>query len=434
MNLLSSLALPRLQRSGRSVGRPAKTLRREQMELWLLYLGSLAGVLMLFALVLRGIFHQSQLAKIRSDLTVLGEELASLPVPGPGKERQIQKNRRDFATAHQQVEWFVEGRRVPVARLGEVRSLGPLPRRPRGQRLIWQQGPDWIALVRPVEDEGPAVVRWLRLSEGLETSKAQLNRLDLSLAAAILLALALSAVSARWITGRAVKPLEQSLNRLRQFSLDASHELRGPLAVLAANAEMGLLDGNPAETLQRRRFEAITAATGQMETLVDDLLLLARQEEPRSELFQKLDLSCLIDGQAALHRAGIALRSQTLTLQVEPGLRVMGQATLLQRLLRNLIDNATRYTPDRGSISLTARRQGPLVTIAVQDSGVGLREEDISRVFDRFWRASQDRSDGGSGLGLAIAARVCQAHGGTIQVTSQPGAGCRFLVTLPAAG
>ena len=421
-------------RGGRSVGRPAKSLRREQLELWLLYLGSLAGVLLLFALVLRGVFHQSQLAKIRSDLTVLGEELASLPVPAPGKAKQIQHNRRDFATAHQQVEWFVEGRRVPLARLGEVRSLGPLPRHPRGQRLIWQQGPDWIALVRPVEDDRPGGVPWLRLSEGLETSEAQLNRLDLSLATAILMALGLSAISARWITGRAVKPLEQSLNRLRQFSLDASHELRGPLAAMAANAEMGLLDGDPADTVQRRRFEAITAATSQMETLVTDLLLLARQEEQRPESFLKLDLSGLIDGQAALHRDAIALRCQTLTVQVEPGLMVMGQATLLKRLLRNLIDNAIRYTPDRGSINLCAYRQGPLVTIAVQDTGVGLGKEDISRVFDRFWRASQDRSDGGSGLGLAIAARVCQAHGGTIQVTSEPGVGSRFVVALPAAG
>jgi signal transduction histidine kinase len=379
-------------------------VQRQQLELWLLYLASLAGVLLLFALVLRGVFQQSQLATIRAALTVVSEDLASLPLPEPGSERDLQESRKDFATAHQQVEWFVKGVAVPVARLGEVRTIGPLPALAPGKRLLWQHGPDWIALVRPVdsamvEGHAPGTV-WLRVSEGLENTEAQLTQLDLALAASVGAAMLLSLLMARLLTQRAVQPLQRSLSRLRQFSLDASHELRGPLAALGAN--------------------------------VDDLLLLARQDEQRIEHAEPVDLSALMELQLDLIRDGLALRQQRLSIELECELIVLGQPILLQRLFRNLLDNAQRYTPDQGLVSVTAQRRGGLITVAVEDSGVGLTADQLPRVFDRFWRASPDRGDGGTGLGLAIASRICLAHGGSIRVTSQLGEGSCFLVDLPA--
>ncbi|NBV58554.1 MAG: sensor histidine kinase [Synechococcaceae bacterium WB4_2_0811] len=418
------------------MGRPAKLVQRQQLELWLLYLASLAGVLLLFALVLRGVFQQSQLATIRAALTVVSEDLASLPLPEPGSERDLQESRKDFATAHQQVEWFVKGVAVPVARLGEVRTIGPLPALAPGKRLLWQHGPDWIALVRPVdsamvEGHAPGTV-WLRVSEGLENTEAQLTQLDLALAASVGAAMLLSLLMARLLTQRAVQPLQRSLSRLRQFSLDASHELRGPLAALGANVEMALLESDPGLTPQRRRFEAIGLATAQMEQMVDDLLLLARQDEQRIEHAEPVDLSALMELQLDLIRDGLALRQQRLSIELECELIVLGQPILLQRLFRNLLDNAQRYTPDQGLVSVTAQRRGGLITVAVEDSGVGLTADQLPRVFDRFWRASPDRGVGGTGLGLAIASRICLAHGGSIRVTSQLGEGSCFLVDLPA--
>jgi two-component system, OmpR family, manganese sensing sensor histidine kinase len=402
----------------------------------MLYLASLAGVLLLFALVLRGVFQQSQLATIRGALTVVSEDLASLPLPEPGSERDLQESRKDFATAHQQVEWFVKGVAVPVARLGEVRTIGPLPALAPGKRLLWQHGPDWIALVRPVdsamvEGHAPGTV-WLRVSEGLENTEAQLTQLDLALAASVGAAMLLSLLMARLLTQRAVQPLQRSLSRLRQFSLDASHELRGPLAALGANVEMALLESDPGLTPQRRRFEAIGLATAQMEQMVDDLLLLARQDEQRIEYAEPVDLSALMELQLDLIRDGLALRQQRLSIELECELIVLGQPILLQRLFRNLLDNAQRYTPDQGLVSVTAQRRGGLITVAVEDNGVGLTADQLPRVFDRFWRASPDRGDGGTGLGLAIASRICLAHGGSIRVTSQLGEGSCFLVDLPA--
>ena len=408
-----------------------RSLRRQQTELLLLYLASLTGVLLLFALVVREVFEGNQLADVRSHLSLIAEDFSGLPLPAPGTERDLQESRKDFSTAHQQVEWFVHGRTDPVARLGEVHTLGPLPPRLPERSPLWQEGPGWIALVRR-SDVSPGVR--LRVSEGLEPMESRLGQLDLALAAAVLVALLLSGVTAVLLTRRAVRPLERSLGRLRQFSLDASHELRGPLAALAANAEMGLLDCDPGDATQHRRFGAIASATAQMGHLVDDLLLLARQDEERLADPEPVDLSFLLEQQMALHRDALTLRGQTLQPTLDPGLQVVGRPALLQRLVRNLLDNAIRYTPEGGQVSLRAQRRGATVTIAVQDSGIGLSADQLPRVFDRFWRASPDRAGGGSGLGLAICSSICAVHGGSIRVTSAPGAGSCFVVELPAAG
>ena len=301
--------------------------------------------------------------------------------------------------------------------------------------LFRSQGPDWIAVLRPVDappEAGPGSAGvWLRVSEGLETTEAQLSQLDLALAAAVLLALLLSALVARGLTRRAVEPVERSLARLRQFSLDASHELRGPLAAMAANVEMGLLTADQPDASHQRRYAAIGQAAAQMEHLVDDLLLLARQDEQRLEHAQPVDLSQLLHEQLNLNHDAMTLRRQAVEVAITPQLLVQGQPLLLQRLFRNLIDNAMRYTPAEGRLTISARRRGDQALVSVSDTGIGLSREQMSRVFDRFWRASSDRSDGGTGLGLAIASQICQAHGGRILVTSQPGQGSCFEVVLP---
>jgi len=421
--------------SAAATGRPARSLARQQRELLLLYLGSLAGVLLIVAVVVRGLIERSELAQVHARLLLIGEDLSSLPLPEPGTERDLQESRKDFATAGQQVEWFVQGRRGPVARLGAVRTLGPLPKPQPHQRLVWQEGPDWLALVRPLDaiggTEPGATPAWLRISEGLDPMQERLRQLDYALAAAVLLALLLSGLSAWWLTRRAVAPLERSLLRLRQFSLDASHELRGPLAALSANAEMGLLESEVEGEGQWRRFAAIASATAQMEQLVDDLLLLARQDEERLEPPVPVDLALLLEDQIALHRDGIRLRGLSLDVALTDNLLVQGHPPQLQRLFRNLLDNALRYNRQGGRISVRAERRGNLVRVAVADTGLGLAPAQLPQVFDRFWRASEDRTDGGSGLGLAIASRICRAHGGRIQVSSELGQGSSFVVDLP---
>lgn len=417
--------------------RPARSLRRQRLELLGLYLGSLAGVLLVFAVVVREGFRNIAMAEVRSQLSLIGGELAALPMPEPGSERDLQASHQDFAAAHQQLEWFKGEAHGPVASLGEVRTLGALPARHHRKRITWQERDDTIALVLPVDagglDRSGQPRLWLRISQGLEPLQSRMRQLDLALAAAISLALVLSALSAVLLARRLVEPLERSLRRLRDFGLDASHELRGPLAAMAANAELGLLDCQEGDNPQRRRFAAIASATDQMQGLVEDLLLLARQEQGPIAPLQRLDLSQLVAEQLELYGDALALRHQQLLRALQPDLAVLGQANLVRQLVRNLIDNAHRYSPDAAWIQVRLERRGRQARLEISDSGPGLAADQLPRVFDRFWRASADRSDGGSGMGLAIAARICRSHGGEIQVFSAPGQGCRFVVSLPLA-
>jgi len=259
----------------------------------------------------------------------------------------------------------------------------------------------------------------------------RLQQLDLAMTVAIVLALMLSAASATLLARRVVEPLQRSLRRLREFELDASHELRGPLAAMSANAEMGLLDCRSSDDPQRQRFAAIASATDQMQKLVNDLLLLARQEEGSIDQAQRLDLAALVQEQLNLYGDALALRQQHLQSNLQHGLSIMGQASLLQQVVRNLLDNAHRYSPDGGTISVSLERRGNKACLDIGDEGPGIPADQLQRVFDRFWRASADRGDGGSGLGLAIVARIIRVHGGSISVASRPGCGSRFSVSLP---
>ncbi len=429
------IGLPRA--AATRTARPSRTVRGQQLELLTLYLGCLTGVLLVFAVVVRKGFESIAIADTRSQLILIGEDFSALPMPEPGSERKLEASHKDFATAHQQVEWFVGNARRPAARLGELQTLGPLPPRRSGQLAIWQSGPDSLSLVRPADGEGldshgrPRV--WLRISQGLEPLENRLHQLDLAMGVAIALALLLSAVSATLLARRVVRPLERSLRRLREFELDASHELRGPLAAMAANAELGLLDCRSDDDPQHRRFEAIASATEQMQRLVEDLLLLARQEERPLADPQRIDLAELVQRQLALQHDALALKELSLQRALEPGITVLGQSDLLQQLVRNLLDNARRYSPPGSRIAVRVWARGRHACLEVSDQGPGIPAEQLPRVFDRFWRASPDRSDGGSGLGLAIATRICRLHGGSIQVRSAPGEGSRFLVELPRA-
>lgn len=414
---------------------PSPSLRRQRLELLGIYLGSLAGMLLVFAVVVREGFRHIARAEVHAQLSIVGARLAALPIPGSGTARYAQNWHRDLLTRNQQQEWFKGDERMPFFSLGEVHSLGPIPARKPQQRFTWQERDDAIALVLPVDAGGlgpdgqPRF--WLRVSQGLERLQTRIQQLDLALASAVSLAMVLSTVSALLLARRLVEPLERSLRRLRDFGQDASHELRGPLAALAANAELGLVDCPEGDNPQRRRFEAIASATNQMQGMIEDLLLLAREDREPVEHLQRFDLSELVAEQLTLYGDALALRRQHLVTSLQPDLLMLGQVGLVRQMVRNLIDNAHRYSPDAALVQVTLQRKGRHALLEISDSGPGLTRAQLPRVFDRFWRATPHRSDGGSGMGLAIASRICHSHGGEIKVFSAAGQGCRFVVSLP---
>jgi signal transduction histidine kinase len=230
--------------------------------------------------------------------------------------------------------------------------------------------------------------------------------------------------------------LETSFAALRRFVADASHELKTPLTVMRAGVERALTDPRTSvealvpleETLQEVR---------RMTELVDALLTLARVDEGRMELHREpTDLRALV---AEVYETAQMLGEEAgLTVTFEqPDEPVIAEvdAGRTRQLVMNLMTNAVKYTPTGGSLWLTLTATPQAATIAVRDTGIGIAPGDVGRVFDRFWRADSARSRSGErqgiGLGLSIGKWIAEAHGGSIAVTSRPGRGSTFTLTIP---
>ncbi|HEY7291465.1 MAG TPA: ATP-binding protein [Vicinamibacterales bacterium] len=220
----------------------------------------------------------------------------------------------------------------------------------------------------------------------------------------------------------------------RDFVANVSHELRTPLTAIRGYVE-ALTDGD-ASTDERQRFlDIIARHTQRMERLVKDLLRLARLDAGQ----ETLDLvACDTRGlaESVVTEAGVAAeqRSQRLTVAIGPGAEIVrGDPGKLHDALRNLVANAITYAPERTTIAIEAVRVADRVAVSVSDEGPGIPEEELSRVFERFYRVdkSRARDPGGTGLGLAIVKHLVEMHGGTVSVENRPTGGARFIVTLP---
>lgn len=224
----------------------------------------------------------------------------------------------------------------------------------------------------------------------------------------------------------------------RDFVANASHELRTPVAVIKGYAET-LLDGGLQDAERSRQFVQIIASHAERLTnLINDILTLSKLESKETTLIcHPLDVCGL------LRKAGLLMgehtRQQGITLSIdcpEAGLpKVSADHGRLEQVLLNLLDNAIKYTPPGGTVTLAAEQRGQQVALVVSDTGVGIPAKDLPRIFERFYRVDEGRSreQGGTGLGLAIVKHIVQLHGGEIQVTSEPGRGSRFTVLLQQA-
>jgi len=230
--------------------------------------------------------------------------------------------------------------------------------------------------------------------------------------------------------------LDTSFAQQRQFTADASHELRTPLTAIIGQIDVALERPRSSESY-RTTLAAVREQAQRLARLAGDLLFLARADaQPATTNIERIDLGGLLTAVVAQVDPLAATRQQTIELTPLPPLIVNGQEDQLIRLLLNLLDNALRYTPNGGQISLDGTCNGASVTIRVSDTGPGIASEQIPRVFDRFYRvdAGRNRVQGGSGLGLAIAQSIAQVHGGRITVESVVGEGSSFVVFLPVDG
>lgn len=225
--------------------------------------------------------------------------------------------------------------------------------------------------------------------------------------------------------------LEASFEAEQQFTSDASHELRTPTTVILAECNYAQKNAKTPEDYQAS-LDVIQRQAEKMSTLVKSLLEITRLDQGTQKVnLEYADLSDLVhvvcEEQAIVARSGIRLQTD-----IQPELYAEIDVFLISRMLQNLIDNAFKFGKENGYVRVTLHRAGPGARLTVEDNGIGISEEDRSRIFQRFYQAEDSRrSQGGMGLGLSMVRQIVQLHGGTITVDSTEGRGTTFTVTLP---
>jgi heavy metal sensor kinase len=227
--------------------------------------------------------------------------------------------------------------------------------------------------------------------------------------------------------------LEAAFNRQRQFTADASHELRTPLAIVQAESTLALRKERTQEDY-RKSLELISQEAGHMSAVVGKSLYLARIDAGKDQVnFERINLRELLAGLSS--DIELLAREKGLEFKIAPleDLTVEGDKIKLAQLFLNLLENAIRYTPKGGSISVSVVREDKTAVIAIKDTGIGISKEHIPHLFERFYRVDKARSraEGGAGLGLAICKHIAQVHNGKIEVESQVGKGSTFSISLP---
>ncbi len=226
--------------------------------------------------------------------------------------------------------------------------------------------------------------------------------------------------------------IERAFCMQGRFVADASHELRTPLAILQGNVDMLERWGRKDEAVLEGSIHTIQNQTVYMSKLVQNLLFLARADGQKCEVKKEsISIRSLFD--ELLEEQEMLDHEHTYAVQCDASVTVEGDRSMVRQLLRILIDNSMKYTPEGGSITLFARSNANGVALTVRDTGIGMNEEHLAHIFERFYRVdkARSRSTGGMGLGLSIAEAIITAHGGSISAESVPGDGTAVTAVFP---
>jgi len=401
-------------------------------RLLLSYLAVLAVILGVFAFAVRITFARNLDRQLINRLETLSRA-AALDLELEGGNLKV--DNKILAGSNQAIQWFdVEGHLLD-------QQGTYLMQRPFNPKQIIQTQisphPDQ-SFILPVNDYDTALfIGYVRVSESTQDYNDTLHSLDWGLGVGVTMALVCSGLGGIWLTRQAMQPIEHSFRRLQQFTSDASHELRSPLAAIQMNAEVALEYADGMRDLDANKFRAIESASIQMTALTEKLLLLARTDRGPLQQPEMIDLSAFLELLLQLYRPQFEHKQIHLKAQLTPQLTISGDQVQLSQLFHNLISNALRYTPPGGVVEIQTAvqdsRERSHLVVRVKDTGIGIVPEHLKYIFERFWQADQARSyqADGFGLGLAIAQGIAQNHGGEITVTSELGQGSCFTVCLP---
>ena len=288
----------------------------------------------------------------------------------------------------------------------------------------------------PMREESGEVVGVIQYARSLKGVQQTISRLVLLLLPLGLGGLGAALFGGLYMAGRAVRPARESFEKQRAFVADASHELKTPLTLIRADAEM-VLYREQLNQEDRKLVEHALTETDRMGAILSDLLLVARLDADEADLATKpFDLVSVLSEEA--ERFGVRAAAKEIRLEVRvPGeLPVRGDPKRTGQILAVLLENAVMFVPPGGSIAVSGRLQDRWVEASVSDSGPGISEEHLCCVFDRFYRAEASRTRGkgaGTGLGLAIARDLARAQDGDLVAENARDGGAIFRLRLPRA-
>ena len=232
------------------------------------------------------------------------------------------------------------------------------------------------------------------------------------------------------LSGRIVKPVAESYEKQKRFITDAGHEIKTPLSIISADADVLEMECGESEWLQDIQLQIKRLAA-----LTNDLIYLSKMEEAQGHLqMTDFSLSGLAEELAQSFQAPAKAKGQTFTSSIQPDIVFHGDERAICQVISNLLDNALKYSESDGSISVELKKQGRTICLDVFNTTPVISEENLNNLFERFYRADPSRNSqtGGHGIGLSIAKAVITAHKGEIRASSRDGRSLRISVSLPA--
>ncbi len=439
---------------------------RRRLAIW--YTAVTAVLLLVFATGFYFYVRNTLIDRIDDTLNhvveVIERTLVIEPLNFPTREDKnklqvnIQASFRDSTDAveddHIDLEWFSPTGELLWSTLSEALNI-PIHANRTGETvwIINKSQSDQNYSLRQVTQRvqsGRQVLGYLRVSHPWFEVTKPIRQLILDLILGASLTLIGVAAIGWLLSGLAMAPIRESYGRLKQFTADASHELRNPIATIQTNVQVALAEPD-IEPQQHQQLQVIERLTRRLGRLVDDLLFLARQDSGIvQQQWIEVPLDALLMEVIEEQQAIATTQNLSLSLEIvdlpnaEENFTLLGDWDQLARLFTNLVSNAVQYTPSGGQIQVELevaaknKRNSPMLHPALQikvtDTGIGIAAESLPHLFDRFYRADPartHRSAAGSGLGLAIAKAIVENHRGQIRIDSQVDRGTAVTVTLP---
>ena len=416
-------------------------LERFRRRLSMAYVGILALILVLFGTIVVAVFSQQATAQQDELLRQKAEAEMNSAVNGTETYAIVGATAEsDIAVVAVPPDASVEANVLETASSGSSLGLpfGELARQAEQEGSMVAatvDGPDGPVRVVsvPLVDSGETTAI-IQAAQSRRVVWEIVNRLVLILISVGLLALLLAGVGGLFVSSRAMRPVRGAFHRQRTFVADASHELKTPLTLIKLNAEMVVRE--PTSPRNRKVLEDQLSEIDRMNALVSDLLVLARLDADKLDVSREtFDLAKIIAETADRFIMRAAEEEILLDIEVPGELPALGDPGQTGQILTALLDNAVRFTPSGGLVTVVGSSDDSRVQASITDTGPGISPENLPHVFERFYRAdtARRRSSGGTGLGLAIARDLAAIQGGEVVVKNAKNGGASFTLSLPAS-